>query len=594
MKFDDHFIDQVRSSVSIVHLVGGYVHLKKSGKDYSALCPFHSEKTPSFLVSESKQIFKCFGCGVGGDIFKFMMLIENLSFPDSIAWLAERNGIALPRSRPEKSGEGRERKQLIQIMETATRFYQECLQESRGPGGALAYLEQRGIGSDTIAKFAVGFAPPAGLMDLLRKQGASLEQIEACGLVKEGNAGRYYDKFRQRIMFPIRDLSGQTIAFGGRILGDGLPKYLNSPETILYNKSSNLYALDLTRDEIRRKDFAILVEGYFDCVTPYQYGVRNIVASLGTSLTANQVKVLGRYTRKVVINYDPDSAGMAAAIRSVDLFVEQGFSVNVLQLPKGDDPDTFMRKEGVEAYWQRCKSSQPYLDFLMDRLIGQQSNPSSPRGKQQVIDEILPYLLKMPNKIERAEYVSRIGSRLQIDESLVMSELRKVARPKASKKISVSAAQIDDQITPAEKTLLAALVEDNAEPDIWKFIEPALFEGLRTERIFTKLLELKQQNSPISIIKVRSLLDEGDDQDLLEKIALGSLNLTLSSGILRESARSLREKQRDRQIHKLLEEQKQEQKRDPESPRLDVLATRIEELIRQKKVEPELDFRAGT
>ena len=250
-------------------------------------------------------------------------------------------------------------------------------------------------------------------------------------------------------MFPIHDLSGKTIAFGGRILGDGIPKYLNSPETALYSKSRNLYPLDLTRNEIRKRDFAIIVEGYFDCIIPFRFGIRNVVASLGTSLTESQVKVLGRYTRNVVTNYDPDSAGTAATLRSIDLFLEQGFRVNVLELPTGEDPDIFLRKQGTEAYREKLKSSQSYLDFVLSQFMSQQRDSFSPKGKQEVISHILPYLVKIPNPIEKAEYVTRIASRLQLDESLILLEMRKMpTRKRETPRLDYSVPL--EQGTPAE------------------------------------------------------------------------------------------------------------------------------------------------
>ena len=461
MRFDDTFIDQVRNGISIVDLVGGYVRLQKKGKDYGALCPFHSEKTPSFTVSEAKQIFYCFGCGTGGDVFKFIMLMENLTFPESIHQLAESQGIPLPQSTKKSEAESVRRQRLLKILEMATHFFCQRLE---GKNAALAYLKDRQITQETIHQFSIGYAPAGQhLLQELTGQGFDVEEVLACGLIKEGNSGQYYDKFRNRIMFPIHDLSGKTIAFGGRMLGDGIPKYLNSPETALYSKSRNLYPLDMTRNEIRKRDFAIIVEGYFDCIIPFRFGIRNVVASLGTSLTESQVKVLGRYTRNVVTNYDPDSAGTAATLRSIDLFLEQGFRVNVLQLPTGEDPDVFLRKQGTEAYREKLKSSQSYLDFVLSQVMSQQRDSFSPKGKQEVISQILPYLVKIPNAIERAEYVARIASRLQLDESLILLEMRKMpARKRETPRFDYSVPV--EQGTRAENILLIAMLEENGLP----------------------------------------------------------------------------------------------------------------------------------
>lgn len=586
MKFDDHFIDLVRDQTSIIHLVGGYVRLKKSGKDYSALCPFHTEKTPSFLVSESKQIFKCFGCGAGGDVFKFIMLMENCSFPESIRHLAEQSGVPLPQQGGKTSFESETRDRLLGIMEIATRYFQECLRQRSGRNDALNYLHRRQIEETAIDRFGLGFAPPGNqLLSLLKRKGFSAEQMLACGLLKEADSGQHYDKFRNRVMFPIRDLFGRTIAFGGRILGEGVPKYLNSPETSLYNKSKSLFALDVTREEIRRRNFALLVEGYFDCIVPFQFGIRNVVASLGTSLTQNQVRVLGRYTRKVLVNYDPDSAGVAAAMRSIDLFLEHGFYVNIVSLPKGQDPDTYIRSEGVAAYQEKIKSSLPYLDFALSRFVEEQRNPSSPKGKQEIVSRILPYLLKLSNKIERAEYVSRIASRVRVDENLIWPEIRKTAQRREGSRQTVLVAA-SGEATPAENTLLAALLESSHCDRVLKLLDTDLFEGLQTQAIFEKAFTLKKQNQAISIIKLRELLEGDEDLNLVERLALKSFQFSLSEEMILSSVEALRRKQYERISRQIQEEIKNEETQGREPVKMGELLRKKEEV--RRKIELDL------
>lgn len=577
MQFNDAFIDQVRSSVSIVDLIGGYVGLRKSGKDYAALCPFHQEKTPSFMVSEGKQIFKCFGCGVGGDIFSFVMLIENLGFPESIQYLAERHGIPIPQA-SQPGAKDKQPARLAKIMETATQFFQQSLKEKKE---ALDYLSDRQISEETIQQFGIGYAPPGRrLLDRLKEQGISEEEATACGLVREDDSGRHYDKFRNRIMFPIRNLSGRAIAFGGRILGDGVPKYLNSPDTVLYKKSQNLYPLSVTRDEIRRRDFAILVEGYFDCVVPFQFGVRSIVASLGTSLTEDQVKILGRYTRNVVVNFDPDSAGTAAAMRSLDLFLAEGFRVNVLQLPGGTDPDTFIRTEGRQVYLDRVKASQPYLEFALSQFIDSQRDPFGPKGKQEIVLQILPYLSKIPNQIERVEYVSRVAARLQLDENLILLEMRKMPSRTGSTP-ELKFPRLLDQITPAENTLLTALLDEEWTSLVFQQSDPILFEGLRTREIFEKAFDLNQQEEKLDVIRLRNLVTDEDDRSLLESLALSSPNPPLSEELIRSSVLALRKKQYQRLSHQIQEKIKVAEKEDSQSGRIDELLVEKEEIRRK-------------
>ncbi len=584
MKFDDTFINQVRDGISIVDLVGGYVRLQKKGKDYGALCPFHSEKTPSFTVSEAKQIFFCFGCQTGGDVFKFIMLMENLTFPESIHQLAESQGIPLPQSTKKSEAESVRRQRLLKILEMATDFFCQRLKEKKE---ALAYLQDRQITQETIHLFSIGYAPPGQhLLQELTNQGFGIQEILACGLIKEGDSGQHYDKFRNRIMFPIRDLSGKTIAFGGRILGDGVPKYLNSPETALYSKSRNLYPLDLTRNEIRKRDFAIIVEGYTDCIIPHQFGVSNVVASLGTSLTENQVKVLGRYTRNVVTNYDPDSAGTSATLRSINLFLEQGFRVNVLQLPSGEDPDTFLRKHGVEEYRERLKSSQSYLDFVLSEFMSKQRDSFSPKGKQEVISHILPYLVRIPNPIERAEYVTRIASRLQLDENLILLEMRKMpARKREAPRFNYSLPVV--QGTPAENTLLVAMLEEKWSSETFEQLEPELFEGLRTENIFQGIFQLKEHATEITTIRLRQLMSEETDRNLIEEMALRAADFPLSEEIIRSSVQKLRRMKDEHHSRQLQDEIKAEEKENSNSDKIDELLVKKENLRRKIEKEEE-------
>ena len=584
MRFDDTFIEQVRNGISIVDLVGEYVRLQKKGKDYGALCPFHSEKTPSFTVSEAKQIFYCFGCQAGGDIFKFIMLMENLTFPESIHQLAESQGIPLPQSTKRSEAESVRRQRLLKILEVATHFFSHRLE---GNKDALAYLKDRQISQETIDQFSIGYAPAGqNLLQELTGQGFDVKEVLACGLIKEGKSGGYYDNFRNRIMFPIHNLSGKTIAFGGRILGDGIPKYLNSPETPLYSKNQNLYPLDLTRNEIRKRDFAIIVEGYFDCIIPFHFGIRNVVASLGTSLTESQVKVLGRYTRNVITNYDPDSAGTAATLRSIDLFLEQGFRVNVLQLPTGEDPDVFLRKQGIEAYREKLKASQSYLDFVLSQFMSQQRDPFSPKGKQEVVSHILPYLVKIPNPIERAEYVTRIASRLQLDESLLRLEMRKMpARKREAPRFDYSVPV--EQGTRAENILLVAMLEEQWAASTFEQLEPELFEGLRTERIFQGIFQLKEQATEITTIRLREIISEETDRNLIEEMALRSADFPLSEKDIRSSVQELRRMKDERLIRHLQEEIKAEEKENSDSDKIADLLDQKQNLRRKMDKEQE-------
>ncbi len=432
--YSDHVLDEVRSAVNIVTLVSEYVALKKRGRNHVARCPFHTEKTPSFNVSEEKQIFMCFGCGLGGDVFRFVMQIEHVSFPEAIRFIAERYGISLPEvqaSSPATPTSGTD--VLRKAMAETVAMYHRCLIDSQEGKSALKYLLDRGVTRETIGKFQLGYSPAGGdaLLQSMKNKGFSVQTLEECGLVKRSEDGsRSYDGFRERIMFPITDIQGRTVGFGARAMGDRPPKYLNSPETKLYNKSRNLYGLSFSKEAIKARDQAILVEGYMDFIVPFQSGAQNLVASLGTSLTPQQVELLGRYTREVVVSYDPDSAGLAATQRSLDLFLEGDFSVKVLRLPAGQDPDVFVRTAGAEEYRNRAQGAVPYLEFVLEAAIQKQGALDDPKKKVQVVNAILPYLAKLPNAVERSEYVSQFARKLGIEDQQLLAETKRAAQQK--------------------------------------------------------------------------------------------------------------------------------------------------------------------
>ncbi|MBP1594795.1 MAG: primase [Acidobacteria bacterium] len=491
--YSDGVLDEVRNSVNLVSLISEYVALKKRGRNYVARCPFHTEKTPSFNVSEEKQIFRCFGCGVGGDIFKFVMQVEQLSFPEAVRFIAERHGIVLPQpaARPE-SESGSDTETLRRVMEEAGLFFHQTLLEQEEGRSPLEYLQGRGVTRQSIDRFSLGYAPAGGgdLLAKFQRKGFSVSILEECGLIKRSEDGtRHYDAFRGRIMFPIADIRGRVIAFGGRALGDRQPKYLNSPETRLYNKSRNLYGLTYARSGIQKLDYAVLVEGYMDFLIPFQHGIENVVASLGTSLTQQQVKLLGRYTREVVVSYDPDSAGLAATQRSLDLFLEEDFRVRVFRLPEGQDPDAFVRSAGANEYMERLGRSTPYLDFVLDSAMQRQGKLGDPKSKIQVMNAVLPYLAKIPNAVERSDYVFRFARRLQVEDQQLLAEVKRAAQQKKTRLPEAPLATVG-VMKFAEKRLLQLLLGD---PVLQQHILSACsvqdFAGLAAERIFAALLE---------------------------------------------------------------------------------------------------------
>src|SRR4030088_2077724 len=384
------FADRVKQQADIVRVVSEYVRLKKSGQNFTGLCPFHAEKSPSFAVHPTKQIYHCFGCGVGGDVFKFVMEVDKVTFPEAIRVVAEKCGIAIPRpkaSSPEERKENQQRTLLVEMHREAQTFFVQQLGGTLEGKAARAYLEDRGLDKDAIARFGIGYAPSGGdaLLRFLKSKYKEPLLIES-GLVSRDQSGgaRMYDRFRRRITFPIANESGKIVAFGCRALGDDQPKYLNSPETPIYSKSNVLYHLDRAKEALRRSDFAVLVEGYMDAIAVARAGISNVVASCGTSLAEPQIKLLARFTQRVIVNYDPDTAGQTATERSISLLLEHDFEVRVLALPGQADPDKFIREHGAEAYTKLLKESPPYVDYLIART--RQMDMSTAEGKLRAVN----------------------------------------------------------------------------------------------------------------------------------------------------------------------------------------------------------------
>lgn len=580
MWLGDDFKEQIRSSVSILDVVGGYVALKKRGVNHIGLCPFHNEKTPSFNVNESLQIFKCFGCGEGGDVFTFISRIEGLEFREAVEWLAQRAGIPIPRGEGAQK-EASQRRALLELMKWADESFQRNLGQSPE---SQEYLHNRGIKEKMVSDFGLGFAPPGNrLLRQLDSSGFSRQDALACGLIKEGEAGQVYDNFRNRLIFPIRDLTGSTLAFGGRILGEGIPKYLNSPDTPLYKKSKNLYGLWLGRGEIRRREFAILVEGYFDCIVPHQFGFGNVIASLGTSLTQEQARMIRRYSSRIIINYDGDEAGIAATLRAIETLLREDFEINVLQLPSDVDPDTFLREEGPEQYAELLKNSQRALDFAFNQLLSRQSDLRSPRGKREVVDGILPFLQAIPDKIERSVHVSRIASRIDLEPELLIQEMRRSVRRTRAQRTPARRTLLM-QPTPSELNLLAAAV-DPVRQEFLDEVDFELLEGLVTEPIFVEIQELRKRNRDISILYLRDRLDDPALRDMLESVAVRSGDFAVSQDEFRASLQALRKKQIERRIQRIQEQIQSAESKGGSFEELAELLARMADLRRRLELE---------
>ena len=513
------FADRVKQQADIVRVVGEYVRLKKNGQNFTGLCPFHSEKTPSFAVHPVKQIYHCFGCGVGGDVFKFVMEMDKCEFMEAVQAVADKCGIAIPRSRersPEERREQQQRTTLVELHREAAAFFARQLESTSEGKAARGYLADRGLDAEAIARFGLGYAPSGGDA-LLRHLKAKYPEkvVELAGLASRDASGRPYDRFRRRIIFPISNESGKVVAFGGRALGDDLPKYLNSPETPIYIKSSVLYHLDRAKEAIRSADAAILVEGYMDTIAVARAGIGNVVASCGTSLTETQVKLLSRFTRRVIVNYDPDTAGQAATERSLSILLEHNCDVRVLALPGGKDPDTFIRTEGAAAYRKLLESAPPYLDYLIDRA--RRLGVATAEQKLRAMNFLMPFVQRIPNALLRSEWASRIAQQLRVDEPVLRESLRRAAAERRSE-VKTQPGLGGRAAKPAERRLVQMLMEpsDFRERLGEEIRQQQLQVGLETERILGVLLEACASGALPDATSVAPKLAEHDRRLLFE------------------------------------------------------------------------------
>lgn len=431
-RIDGHILDEIRDRVDIVDVIADYVPLRRSGKNFVGLCPFHRERTPSFTVAPDKQMFYCFGCQTGGDVFAFLMKREGWSFPEAAAELARRAGVALPQRADHSSGDrdAAERERLRSVLELAAAFFRQALRSPAG-AGARHYLAARGIDESLGERYGLGYAPDRwdALLESLRRRGIAPEHLEAAGLVQRRATGGYYDRFRHRVMFPIRDPRGRVVGFAGRSLGDDPPKYLNSPETVLFRKRRLWFGLDLARPRIRDTGRVVVVEGYMDVMAVDRAGIGYAaVASLGTSLSREQAALLARYATEVILAYDGDEAGRAATLRAGELLEEAGLEVRVAQLPAGRDPDELFRTGGADALRHHLDTAVPLVEYRFARLM-EEVDTTSVQGRARAVVTLIPWLARVGNPVAREEYVRRYAAALGVDEAALWRQLRRAVRP---------------------------------------------------------------------------------------------------------------------------------------------------------------------
>lgn len=491
MKYSEDKIQEIRDATDIVEVISQYVGLKKRGKGFIGLCPFHQEKTPSFHVDPVRSFYHCFGCHEGGNVFTFLMKMERIGFPEALRFLAEKAGIDLPKIDSDDVQE-KETEALYHAHQMACDFYKQCLYETKGGGKALDYLKKRGFDSEQMQQFDLGYAPNLwdGLIQKANRESIALPILQKGGLIQERQNGRgFIDRFRSRLMFPIKSPSGRIIAFGGRTLieGDRIPKYLNSPETQIYHKSYVLYGLYEARDAIRKNDSAIFVEGYTDVMRMHQCGFENCIATSGTALTPEQARLVRRYTQNVLLLFDGDSAGLSAALRGVDILLNAGLSVKIAPLSAGEDPDTYLRKQGKEALQTHLSQAMHFIDFELEMLKKQkQFNTAS--DKARASRQLIETVSKVQDPVERSLLIQEIADKLHVEEKHLMDYLKPAHKEANQYSAEVKSTSL---VRQAEQGILQVLLHDGEKVAelIHHFVMPHDFQHVMEKELFQKLKE---------------------------------------------------------------------------------------------------------
>ncbi len=515
----DEVIAEVRSRADIVEVISEYLPLKKAGRNYSALCPFHPEKTPSFMVSSTKQVFHCFGCGTGGDIFGFVMKSESLSFPQAVKVLAKKFGVPIPQRRvsPSVKREIDRKEQLLKVNQLAMGYYRGLLFHRDGTK-AREYLRKRGIGKAVIEEHRLGYALHSwdGLVNHLQGKKVPLDLAQELGLVIPKKTGGWYDHFRGRIIFPIFDLTGNVVGFGGRALDENSPKYLNSPESALYHKGQSLYGLHVAKGAIREKGLALIVEGYLDLLTLHQFRFKHAVATLGTAMTGSHIRLLKRFSNHFITIFDADASGAAATIRALPLFLEEEISCNVVRLPGKHDPDSYLQGGHRDEFQEMLLQAIPIFDFFVDEVLSR-CDLASADGKARAIDEILPMLERIRNPIVRESYVKRLGERLVLKEEVIIDAIRTVPQKRERRREELKQAIHKKMYPKTEETILEIMLRFNhLIPEI---AEDGVLEDFENQQLKMVAKTLKEIYFEKGSVVIPDILAYVEDDELRNRIA---------------------------------------------------------------------------
>jgi DNA primase len=558
-------IFEIKNAADIVDIVSEVVHLKKAGKNFVGLCPFHAEKTPSFTVSPEKQIFYCFGCGAGGNIFSFLMKNDGLAFPEAARTLAGRYGIDIPRRSltPDQKKRVGERESLLKINRQAMDFFSQALHRDASDRPAMAYLKKRGLSSEIINRFNLGYAPEGWdhLVNFFSKKGVPLGRVEKSGLILPKKNGRgYYDRFRDRVIFPIIDVNQSVIGFGGRVMDDTLPKYLNSPETPVYNKSRSLYGLHISKDKCRKSQNVYIVEGYLDLLALHQHGFENAVATLGTALTVDHVRMLSRYVSRMILVYDSDEAGIRSALRCIDIFwkehvdfsrgdvfSEEKADTHILVLPDGHDPDSYLRDKGAGSFEKAASHAPGIISFLIDRSIS--LHGLSTEGKIRIVTDLKGPLAAINDNVARSLYIQQLAERIGIEENIILEKVREGSSEKGKKDINRHQDLADKKGSRLEQQIITMMLQFPAIlPEIQNYHVIEFMENRQLQSIGKTILE-HRISSAEQISELLSLIDDPDQQRLISAMAMVEESWD-ESGCLKLIIQFLQgaQRRRDRQI----------------------------------------------
>lgn len=591
----DALLEQIQQRSDIVELVSGYVSLKRAGRNFKGLCPFHQEKTPSFMVSPDKQIFHCFGCGVGGNVFNFLMRLERLEFPEAVECLAEKAGIDITRKDKEDNALHDRTKRVLRANELALGFYELSLKKADDSSTIQNYIRQRHLNPETLQHLKIGYAPAEwdGLLKYAEGK-ISPEELEQAGLVITKQGGDYYDRFRHRMIFPIFSAKGECVAFGARVLDDSLPKYINSPETPVYRKGHHLYGLYGASSEIRKRDEVIVVEGYMDLASLIQQGIGHAVAVLGTALTDDQIRLIKRYTHNVVMLYDSDQAGEMATLRSLDLSVSAGLSVRIVRLPEDHDPDSFAVEFGREKLMQEIQAAKTLFDYKFD-LLKKQHSDKTVEGKTKIAAEMLSTIARIENEVYKTSLAKELADRLTLNEEAVLTELKRVKTD--SVRTSAVLGQRSTGLTSAifskgqvhgvpltERLLIGLSLESEdflkrviSELDENDFVNPS------TRRLFRLLVDFCEKAQPVTPTRLMNLLEsDNQTQAILSSICVETDSVLDKDKTLKDSINNMKVRRLDEELKHLKEEIQSTQGKKDES-RLNQLLYEYSSKEREKR-----------